>query len=132
MLSGELLSTLKTVLENLPPAKPSGWSLAVQLCAPVSLAVKALYDMYSVVSAMISNGKGTEGQYVAVVVSLFFIVMTAIVSGIMWKGFRDAHAKKDPHHARMLREVRHQCTMHGLDYEDDSGGGTSDGATMAS
>src|SRR5579859_2516383 len=103
------LQSLVDVLRNLPPAKPSTATLLVQLCAPILLGGKSLYDTLVAIHDLIGDGTSPAVKHViAMFFGIAFMVVSAWACGTLAEAYRSALARTDPHHERVLRRARQQ------------------------
>ena len=101
------MESLRDVLENLPPAKPTKSSLVVQLTTPGLLAAKSIYDFISALTDIVKEPTGLK-PYILLLLSVLFIVAAATAAAMLVQAYRDALAKTDPHHKRALDRVKAQ------------------------
>lgn len=109
------LQSLVDVLENLPPAKPTRSSLNVQLCAPLLLGAKSLYDVLAAIWGLVGDGTAPSAAHL---IALFFGVTFLSVACWAWgkltQAFDDAQSRTDPHHGRILRRAQKQLAAENL------------------
>jgi hypothetical protein len=103
------LQSLVDVLENMPAAKPSVAAIRVQLCAPLLLGGKSLYDTLASICGLVDDGASPAPKHL---VALFFGIAFMAVSAWAWGWLSNAHndalTKTDPHHKRCLQRAKRQ------------------------
>jgi len=111
---------LHDALNDPPPTKPTWWALGVQLCSPVFLFGKSLYDLLGLLAALRKPGDLDYKIVWLSMLSAAFMLVSFAATALLVKAFADAHASRKPTYDRAKLWVQWRRHEEKLDKWDKS------------